>query len=79
MQLLPIALNGLESATARFEQAAAQVGGASIGSVEGTSADVVDLSAAALALTAARNDFVVTAQTLKVAEKVENQVLNLLG
>ena len=78
VNLTAIALSGLEQATAQFERAAVQVAGGS-GPSGGAGRDVVDLSAAAVGMLVARNDFGANIQVLKVADEMQRHTIDLLA
>jgi hypothetical protein len=68
MGLSLIALRGLGQASARFQEAAAQVG-ASGASPDGAPADVVDLSVAVTEMLSSRDNFAAHIQVLNVANE----------
>ena len=75
MDATSIALQGLQQADLQLNQAAASI--ASTSTSDGSSPDPVSLSAELIALLDARNNFSVNLATLKVAESVQKQSLDV--
>lgn len=78
MNLSAIALTGLEQAVAHFQRAAVQVAGG-YGMSADPGPDVVDLSAAATSMLAARNEFGANIQMLEVANEMRRHTIDLLA
>ena len=76
MDIADIALQGLQQADLQLNQAAATIAAAA-GSSDGSSPDAVSLSAELVALLSAKNNFAVNVASLKVAESVQKQVLDV--
>lgn len=70
-----IALQGLQQADLQLETAAARVAGA--GAESSSPQDVVDLSAEMTALTSAQTLYEANLATLKAADQVEQNLVNL--
>lgn len=79
MEISRIALQSLNQAQGRFEQAAGQVASIGGNSSDGNPADSVDLSQAAVSLLSAKNDFATSLKLLKVADEMQGQVIDLLA
>ena len=77
MDLSAIALEGLDQAEIQLEKAATRV--ASAGSLDATGSDTVDLSSEMVALLSAKNQFSVNLQTLKIADEVPSNVIDLMA
>ena len=77
MDLSALALQGLEQANVQLEKAASSL--AALSSPDGSNIDIVDLSAQMVALLSAKNQFSVEIATLKVADEVQNNAVNLLA
>ena len=75
MEISSIALGGLEQASARFDKAASQLSNAA----SPQSGDSVDLSTAAVELLTARNQFSANLKTVRVADDMEQALLNGMG
>jgi hypothetical protein len=76
MDIADIALQGLQQADLQLNQAAAAIAAAG-GSSDGSSPDAVSLSAELVALLSAKNNFAVNVASLKVAESVQKQALDV--
>ncbi|MGA2097338.1 MAG: hypothetical protein ABSH39_13625 [Candidatus Acidiferrum sp.] len=76
MDLSSIALQGLQQADNQLQNAATQIAenGAN---APGGNVDSVDLSAAAVQLLAGKNDFAANIGTLKVADEVQKNLLDV--
>jgi hypothetical protein len=74
-----IALQGLETSQAQFDQAAGRL--ASVGSPSpGTaSVDTVDLSAQTISLLSAKNAFELNLSVMKIANEMQSHLVDLLG
>jgi flagellar basal body rod protein FlgG len=79
MDLAAIALQGLEQASVQLEKAATSLAGSAASSPDGSNVDIVDLSAEMVALLSAKNQFSVEIATLKVADEVQKNAVNLLA
>lgn len=79
MDLSTIALQGLEQAEMQLEKAATSLASAAALSPDGSNVDIVDLSAEMVALLSARNQFSVQSATLKIANEVQRNEIDLLG
>lgn len=79
MDLSAIALQGFEQADAQLEKAASRIASAAALSPDGSNVDAVDLSAEMVALLSAKNQFSVEAATLKVADEVQKNAVNLIA
>ena len=77
MDLSAIALQGIDQAEIQLEKAATRV--ASAGSLDATGSDTVDLSGEMVALLSAKNEFSVNLQTLKIADEVQSNVIDLMA
>ncbi len=78
MDLSAIALQGLEQAQIQLNAAASNLANAGAASA-GPSLDTVDLSAQIVALTSAQTLYDVNLETLKTANQIQQNVLNLLA
>ena len=74
-----IALQGLQQAEFQLDAAAAGIAGAGADSANGGNVDVVDLSAEMTALTSAQVQYDANLATLKTADQVEQNLVNLTG
>ena len=74
-----IALQGLQQAEFQLDAAAAGIANAGTGSSNGGNADAVDLSAEMVALATAQNQYDANLATLKTADQVEQNLVNLTG
>ena len=79
MDVAAIALGGLENAQLRLEGAARRSASASLAGSAPTSADSVDLSAAAVELLSARNAFQANLHVLRTADEIQREVLDRLA
>jgi hypothetical protein len=77
MDLSAIALQGIDQTEIQLEKAATRV--ASAGSLDATGSDTVDLSGEMVALLSAKNEFSVNLQTLKIADEVPSNVIDLMA
>jgi hypothetical protein len=73
---LSAALEGLSRSEMQFDQAASSIARTPV-AAQGQ--DAVDLSAAAVALLQARNNFEANTKMIKVADQMEQMLLNVLG
>ena len=74
-----IALQGLQQAEYQLNNAAAGIASAGTGSSSGDNVDTVDLSAEMTALTSAQILYEANLATLKTADQVEQNLVNLTG
>ena len=79
MDVSAIALQGLQQADAQLEQAAATIASFGATSPDGATLDIVDFSAAILALNSARNQSSVNLSTLKVADQMQKSVIDMIA
>lgn len=79
MDLSAIALQGLEQANVQLEKAATSLASSAAPSTDGGNVDTVDLSAEMVALLSAKNQFSIEIATLKVADEVQKNAVNLLA
>ncbi len=79
MDLSAIALQGLEQGQAQLEQAATRLARAGAESPDGASLDTVDLSAEIVALMSAKTQFSANLSTLKTADQIQKNVLDLMA
>jgi hypothetical protein len=77
MDTSAIALQGLEQANVQLNNAAARFANAAALSPDGSNVDIVDISAEIVALLAAKNQFSVAAATMKVANEVQKNEVDL--
>jgi len=70
------ALEGLANSEAQFNQAAQQIAKVQVAA---TGQDTVDLSAAAVALIQARNNFDANTKAIKVGDEMQQYLLNAIG
>jgi flagellar hook protein FlgE len=73
-----IALQGLQQAESQFARAASQLSSAGV-APDGGAGDMVDLSAAAVALISAKDDYASNLATVKIADEMERDTVNLLA
>jgi hypothetical protein len=73
MDILGVALSGLDHAQTAFNNAAARVGDPA------ASGDAVDLSGSAIALLQAKNEFTANIDLVKVADDIARTTISLLG
>ena len=78
MGVSAIALAGLERAYSQFQDAATRIA-TPAADPAGAAPDIVDLSAAAVSMLAARDDFAVNIQVLKTTGEMQQDLLNLLA
>jgi hypothetical protein len=79
MDLSAIALQGLQQADVQLEKAAARIAGAATLSPDGSNVDAVDLSAEIIALLSAKNQFSVSLATLKLADQVQKNSIDIIA
>ena len=79
MDLSAIALQGLGQAEAQLETAAARIASAGALSPDGANADTVDISTEIVALLSAKNQFSLNLTTLKLADEVQKNTIDLLA
>ena len=79
MDLSATALQGLQQAEEQLEQAATRIALLGAASPDGLSLDTVDLSAEMLALLSAKKLASVNLQTLRTADEVAKNVINVLA
>lgn len=79
MDLSAIALQGLQQADVQLEKAAARIASAATLSPDGSNVDAVDLSAEIIALLSAKNQFSVQLATLKVADELQKNSINIIA
>jgi len=79
MDLSAIALQGLEQANLQLESAVTNLASAAALSPDGSNVDTVDISAEVVALLSAKNQFSVAAATLRVADEVKQNAVNLIA
>ncbi|MBI1739705.1 MAG: hypothetical protein HY233_02490 [Acidobacteriales bacterium] len=77
MDLSAIALQGLEQAQIQLEKTATRL--ASGEAPDGATSDTVDLSAEMVALLSAKNQFSANLSTLKIADEIEKNVIDLMA
>jgi len=74
-----IALQGLQQAEYQLDAAAAGIAGAGAGPANENNVDVVDLSSQMLTMTSAQTQYEADLATLKTADQVEQNLVNLTG
>lgn len=74
-----IALQGLQQAEYQLDAAAAGIASAGTDSSNSGNADTVDLSSEMVALTSAQTQYEANLATLKTADQVEQNLVNLSG
>ena len=79
MDASAIALQGLQQAELQLDAAATAIAGAGGGSSNGGNVDVVDLSAEMVTLMSAQTQYEANLATLKTADQIEQNVVNLTG
>jgi flagellar hook protein FlgE len=79
MDLSAIALQGLEQAQVQLEQSATRLAGAGTASPDGANLDIVDLSAEIVALMSAKTQFSANLSTLKTADQIQRNVIDLMA
>lgn len=77
MDISAIALQGLDQASAQLDAAASKIAGAGAASPDGASPDTVSLSEEMVALMSAKNLFAANAATLKTADQVQKNLIDL--
>jgi len=77
MDLSAIALQGLSQAEVQLDAAASGLATAGAASPNGANLDVVDLSSQIVALTSAQTAFAIDLATLKTADQVQENLINL--
>lgn len=73
MNVTSVAMNGLHQAEAGFQKAASQLSSAA------DSADSVSLSDAAVGMMESRNEYSANIQTLKVADRMDKEAIDIIG
>jgi flagellar hook protein FlgE len=76
MEISAIALSGMQQAQTRLDKTATRIAAAADPS---TPTDTADLSGNMVALLEARNAFAANAQTMRTADQIERNVLNILA
>jgi flagellar hook protein FlgE len=79
VELTAIALQGLDRAQAGLEKAAGRLSSIAAPPAENAPADTIDLSAAAVGLLEARQDFAANLNVLKTADRMERKAIDLLA
>lgn len=79
MDISAIALQGLGQANLQLNDAAANLASAAALSPDGSNWDTVDISSEIIALLSAKNQFSVAAATLKTANEVQKNVVDLIA
>ena len=79
MDISAIALQGLETSQAQFDQAAGRLASLGSPSPDAASVDTVDLSAETVSLLSAKNAFEMNISVMKIANQMQGQLVNLLG
>jgi flagellar basal body rod protein FlgG len=79
MDLSAIALQGLDQAEVQLEAAATRLANAGALSPDGTNVDTVDLSAEMVALLSAKNLFSVNLATLRAANEVQKNAIDVMA
>ncbi len=79
MDISAIALQGLEQANVPLNDAAVNLASAAALSPDGSNVDTVDISAEIVALLSAKNQFSVAAATLKTANEVQKNAVDLIA
>jgi flagellar hook protein FlgE len=75
MDVSAIALGGVDRASMQFQDAATRIAS----SATNAAPDTVDLSAAAVSMLTARNDFAANLNVLKIADKMQRSAIDMLG
>jgi len=70
-------LTGLQNSLAQFNQAASTIARAALPA--SNSPDIVDLSAAAVALLQSRNSFEANTKVVKAVDQMDQALLNMIG
>lgn len=79
MDVLQTGLDGLRAAEAQLNRAAERIAKAGATDESTPPVDVADLSAAAVAMMAARNHFEASSKVIETANEVQQSTINLLG
>jgi flagellar hook protein FlgE len=79
MDLSAIALQGLEEGQVQLEQAAIRLASAGAESPDAASLDTVDLSAEMVALMSAKTQFSANLGTLKTADQIQKNAIDLMA
>jgi len=79
MDFSAIALQGLEQGQLQLENAATRLAGAGAESPDGASLDTVDLSAEVVALMSAKTQFSANLSTLKTADQIQKNAIDLMA
>jgi len=79
MDASAIALQGLQQAESQLDAAAGGIAQAGAASSNGSNIDVVDLSAEMVELTLAQTQYQADLASLKTADQVEQNLVNLTG
>ncbi len=79
MDLSAIALQGLEQGQVQLQNAAARLAGAGAESPDGAGLDTVDLSMEIVALMSAKNQFSANLSTLKTADQLQKNAIDLMA
>ena len=79
MDLSAIALQGLEQGQVQLENAATRLAGAGAESPDGASLDTVDLSAEVVALMSAKTQFSANLSTLKTANQIQKNAIDVMA
>jgi len=79
MDLSAIALQGVEQGQIQLQNAALTLAGAGASSPDGAGVDVVDPSAEIVALTSAQTQFSANLSTLKTADQLQQNALDLMA
>jgi len=74
-----IALQGLQQADAQLNTAATRIASAGATSPNGANLDTVDLSAEVVALMSAKNQFSANLVTIKTADEMQKDVIDLMA
>ena len=79
MDLSSIALQGLQQADTQLANAASNIASFQANTPAGAGVDTVDLSAAVVELLSAKNNYSANAATVKVAEEIQKNTIDLLA
>jgi len=79
MDLSAIALQGLDQAQVQLQNAATRLASAGAESPDGAGLDTVDLSADIVALMSAQNQYSANLSTLKTADQIQKNTINLVA
>ncbi|MBZ5546334.1 MAG: hypothetical protein LAO22_00025 [Acidobacteriia bacterium] len=77
MDISAIALQGLQQADAQLEKAATRIAAYGATSPDGANLDTVDLSAEVVALMSAKTEFSANLKTLKTANEIQKNLIDL--